>query len=298
MRHLVTGGLGFIGQHLVDLLLAEGEDVLIVDDHRSQGAWRDDVEVAVVDIGYWWSDEPFAGIWHLASPVGPVGVMSEAGRITGEVFRGASNCLNMALECGVPLIHVSTSEVYGGGESGLCAEDMECRVSPNMSARLEYQTAKLAVEVMMRNTAGLDARIIRPFNVAGPGQRPGGGFVLPRWAEQGRTGQPLTVYAPGSQRRAMTHVHDIVEGMWAVYRHGNAGLWNLGNPNNRISMTDLADLFVDVHGGRWELVDPQELHGPAFVEAAEKFPDASKAIDLLEWTPHRTLRQIVEDAVL
>jgi UDP-glucose 4-epimerase len=297
MRHLVTGGLGFIGQHLVNLLLDKGEDVLIVDDHRSEGAWRDDVEIAVADIGYWWSDEPFAGVWHLASPVGPVGVMSQAGRITGEVFRGAEKAAYIASECGVPLIHVSTSEVYGGGDAGLCAEDMDCRVSTRLSARLEYQTAKLAVEVMMQNTDGLDARIIRPFNVSGPGQKPEGGFVLPRWMGQVRTGQPLTVYAPGTQRRAMTHVHDIVAGMWAVWKNGSRGLWNLGNPQNTISMTDLADLFVSVHGGVWNLVDPTDLHGPQFVEAAEKFPDASKAL-ALGWEPSRSLRDIVEDAAL
>lgn len=297
MRHLVTGGLGFIGTHLVDLLVGEGEDVLVVDDGRADGPLRDDCEVVTADIGYWWTDEPFAGVWHLASPVGPVGVMSQAGRITGEVFRGAERVVGMAMTSGAPLIHVSTSEVYGGGDRGLCSEDMDCRVSTRMSARLEYQTAKLAVEVMMRNTEGLDARIIRPFNVSGPGQQPGGGFVLPRWMQQVRAGRPLTVYAPGTQRRAMTHVHDIVEGMLAVFKYGSRGLWNLGNPENTISMTDLADLFVSVHGGTWVLVDPTELHGPRFVEAAEKFPDASKAIDL-GWSPHRTLRQIVEDAAL
>lgn len=295
MRHLVTGGLGFIGQHLVDLLLADGEDVLIVDDARSGRPSRDDCEVVVADIGYWWSDEPFETVWHLASPVGPVGVMSQAGRITGEVFRGAEKVVGMALDSGATLMHVSTSEVYGGGDRGLCSEEMDCRVSTTMSARLEYQTAKLAVEVMMRNTDGLDARIIRPFNVSGPGQQPDGGFVLPRWMRQTRLGEPLTVYGPGTQRRAMTHVSDIVEGMATVARDGSRGVWNLGNPVNTISMTDLADLFVEVHGGSWVLVDPTDIHGPAFVEAAEKFPDATKALDL-GWGPSRTLLDIVEDA--
>jgi nucleoside-diphosphate-sugar epimerase len=297
MRHLVTGGLGFIGQHLVDLLLVRGDDVLIVDDNRAGNPVRDDCEVLQDTFGSWDYYEQFAAVWHLASPVGPVGVLNQAGRITGEVFRGAENAAMLAMRSDVPLIHVSTSEVYGGGDRGLCAEDMDCRVSTNLSARLEYQTAKLAVEVMLQNTDGLDARIIRPFNVSGAGQKPEGGFVLPRWKQQLQTGQALTVYAPGTQRRAMTHVHDIVEGMYAVWQMGEPGLWNLGNPDNVISMVDLADLFVDVAGGRWEMVDPIELHGAKFVEAAEKFPDATKAMSL-GWNPSRSLREIVEDVLL
>ena len=296
MRHLVTGGLGFIGSHLVDVLLESGEDVLVLDDNRAGNPVRQDCEVVQDRIGGWWSEERFAAVWHLASPVGPVGVMRQAGAITGEVFRGAENAAALAALSGVTLMHVSTSEVYGGGDGGLCREDMDCRVSQRMSARLEYQTAKLAVEVMLQNTAGLDVRIIRPFNVSGPRQKPEGGFVLPRWAGQVATGQPLTVYAPGTQRRAMTHVLDIVGGMVCVWRDGERGVWNLGNPDNVISMVDLAELFVDVAGGRWEMVDPVGLHGPEFVEAAEKFPDASKAL-ALGWVPSRNLAKIVRDVV-
>lgn len=296
MRHLVTGGLGFIGSHLVDRLLASGEDVLVLDDNRAGNTVRDDCEVVLDRIGEWWSDERFAAVWHLASPVGPVGVMSQGGRITGEVFRGVENAAALAKQSRVTLMHVSTSEVYGGGEAGLCREDMDCKVSHRLSARLEYQTAKLAVEVMLANTAGLDARIIRPFNVSGPRQKPEGGFVLPRWARQVEAGEPLTVYAPGVQRRAMTHVYDIVGGMMTVFRDGDRGLWNLGNPDNIISMGDLADLFVQIAGGRWVMVDPTDLHGKDFVEGAEKFPDASKAL-ALGWRPALTVRAIVEDVL-
>ena len=296
MRHLVTGGLGFIGSHVVDSLLGSGTDVLVLDDNRAGNHVRDDCEVVQDSIGDWWSDERFGAVWHLASPVGPVGVMSQAGRITGEVFRGAENVAALAQHSDVTLMHVSTSEVYGGGEAGLCREDMDCHVSPRLSARLEYQTAKLAVEVMLMNTTGLDVRIIRPFNVSGPRQKPEGGFVLPRWAAQAARGELLSVYKPGTQRRAMTHVHDIVEGMMIVFRDGERGLWNLGNPNNIISMVDLARMFVEVAGGYWDFVKPNDIHGPDFVEGAEKFPDASKAL-ALGWTPSRTVKQIIQDVL-
>jgi UDP-glucose 4-epimerase len=296
VRHLVTGGLGFIGSHLTDTLLAAGHDVLVLDDNRAGNPVRDDCEVVQDVIGGWWTTEQFAAVWHLASPVGPVGVMRQAGRITGEVLRGVENAAALAQASDVTLMHVSTSEVYGGGEGGLCREDMECRVSQRLSARLEYQTAKLAAEVMLLNTAGLDVRIIRPFNVSGPRQKPEGGFVLPRWASQWRSGEPLTVYAPGTQRRAMTHVQDIVDGMVAVWDRGARGVWNLGNPRNIVSMEELASMFVGVTGGEWTLVEPTDLHGSEFVEAAEKFPDSSKAL-ALGWEPSRDILTIIRDVV-
>ena len=306
MTAVITGGLGFIGSHLVDRCLAEGMDVLVIDDCRStrQRAtelWPSDsrVKFLMADCRTVVPQDRADVVFHLASPVGPVGVLNRAGHITGEVIDGSRAASRWAMRDSVPMIDVSTSEIYGGGDQGLCAESMPRIVEAGAWARLEYQTAKLAAEVMLQNTADLDVRIIRPFNVAGPRQSPAGGFVLPRMVQQALTGKPITVYTPGTQRRALTHVFDIVEGIWLAWRKGETNRdYNLGNPGNTCSMMSLAHEVADYVGGaEVTVVDPVGLHGQQFKEAAEKFPDATRAITELGWHPTRSRQQIIADTV-
>jgi UDP-glucose 4-epimerase len=307
MSAVVTGGLGFIGSHLVDRLLVEGMDVLVIDDHRSSRLQADElwpyerrVQVIQMDCATL-ADLPMTPevVFHLASPVGPVGVLGKAGQITGEILDGCRTAARWAIKAGVPMIDVSTSEIYGGGNQGLCAENLPRIVEAGAWARLEYQTAKLAAEVMLLNNERLDVRIIRPFNVAGPRQSPNGGFVLPRFVQQALNGEPITVYAPGTQRRALTHVVDIVDGIWLAWRKDAAHReFNLGNPGNTCTMTALATEVADYCGGAdIEVVNPTELHGPGFVEAAEKFPDATRAMSELGWSPTRSRADVIADTV-
>jgi nucleoside-diphosphate-sugar epimerase len=303
---VITGGLGFIGSHLVDRCLAEGLDVLVIDDCRStrQRAtelWPSDsrVKFLMADCRTVVPQDRAEVVFHLASPVGPVGVLNRAGYITSEVIDGSRAAARWAMRDGVPMIDVSTSEIYGGGDQGLCAESMPRIVEAGAWARLEYQTAKLAAEVMLQNTADLDVRIIRPFNVAGPRQSPAGGFVLPRMVQQALTGKPITVYTPGTQRRALTHVLDIVDGIWLAWRKGETSRdYNLGNPGNTCSMMSLAHEVADYVGwAEVTVVDPVGLHGEQFKEAAEKFPDATRAMTELGWHPTRSRQQIIADTV-
>ena len=306
MTAVITGGLGFIGSHLVDRCLAEGLDVLVIDDCRStrQRAtelWPSDsrVKFLMADCRTVVPQDRAEVVFHLASPVGPVGVLNRAGYITPEVIDGSRAAARWAMRDSVPMIDVSTSEIYGGGDQGLCAESMPRIVEAGAWARLEYQTAKLAAEVMLQNTADLDVRIIRPFNVAGPRQSPAGGFVLPRMVQQALTGKPITVYPPGTQRRALTHVLDIVDGIWLAWRKGETNRdYNLGNPGNTCSMMSLAHEVADYVGGAdVTVVDPVGLHGEQFKEAAEKFPDATRAMTELGWHPTRSRQQIIADTV-
>jgi UDP-glucose 4-epimerase len=306
MTAVITGGLGFIGSHLVDRCLEEGLDVLIIDDGRSSKQrltelWPSDnrVKLLMADCRDVVPPVRAEVVFHLASPVGPVGVLSRAGFITPEVVDGSRAAARWAVRDGAPMIDVSTSEIYGGGDQGLCAETMPRIVEPGAWARLEYQTAKLAAEVMLQNMTELDVRIIRPFNVAGPRQSPAGGFVLPRMVQQALTGKPITVYTPGTQRRALTHVLDIVDGIWLAWRKGETNRdYNLGNPGNTCSMMALAREVADYVGGaEVTVVDPVGLHGDQFKEAAEKFPDATRAMSELGWHPSRSRQQIIADTV-
>lgn len=300
MRATVTGGAGFIGSHLVDRLIADDVDVLVVDNLSSGSVNNVNPDATWVTTPV--HETPFPEsdvVFHLASPVGPVGVLAHAGSIVPDVIRDAEIVRDWALENDCPLVYVSTSEMYGPQE-GACAESLNRVIVPGHSARMEYAVAKLAAETMLLNTDGLDVRIVRPFNVAGPRQRPEGGFVLPRFIAQAKAHEPLTVYTPGSQLRAFTHVADIVDGLVAVASCGGSGdVFNLGNPDNITTITSLASLVLDEvwPAGTYDLVDPMTLWGPAFREAADKYPDATLAAQRLSWRPTRGLRTIIRDAL-
>ena len=283
MTVIVTGSAGFIGSGLMARLPgAFGVD-------RATGPSIQQVR----DL-----PERCEVIYHLASPVGPVGVLGWAGRLASEVIECATIVRSWAAMYDCPLVFVSTSEVYGSGVESY--ETDECHFAPEPSARQEYALAKLTAEVMLRNSPVLDVRIARPFNVAGPGQRSDGGFVLPRFIEQALRSEPLTVYPPGTQLRAFTHVDDVVDGLLAITERGKPGeVYNLGNRANLCTIRQLAEEVIEATGSssQVEIVDPVALHGPSFREAKEKHPNGDKAGDDLGWFPFRDRAQIIADAI-
>jgi UDP-glucose 4-epimerase len=296
---LVTGGKGFIGSHLVERLLVDGWQVTVVDDGRSGATEFPGAEYirrSVAEAGRlgWCVD----AVFHLAGPVGPVGVLEHAGRIVPDIVRDAQVVRDIAFRDRAPLVYVSTSEVYGLQQQPM-TEDAPRIIAAGHSARMEYAVAKMAAETMLLNTDGLDVRIIRPFNVAGPRQREDGGFVLPRFIRQAKNGEPLTVYQPGTQRRAFTHVLDIVDGIVRAASTGPSGaVYNLGNPANECSIGELALEVVGVLGipSRIDIVDPVTLWGPTFREAPDKVPDITLARTVLGWEPTRDRETVIEDA--
>lgn len=240
-------------------------------------------------------------IYHLASVVGPVGVLSHAGRMAEQIIADAVSIASLAIDTKARLVYVSTSEVYGPIAGALSEE--ESKVIPaDITVRLEYAVGKLAAEVALVNlskVSNLDVCIVRPFNVAGPRQSTRGGFVIPRFTAQAMNNELLTVYGDGTQIRAFTHVKDIVAGLVRVMQDGRSGeVYNIGNLDNKTTILELADLVIDVVGSESKkvFVDPKELHGPLFAEAADKFPDATKAKRDLGWVAKIDLRSIVKDA--
>lgn len=305
-RILVTGGFGFIGYHLVERLLKEWHDVYVIDNLSNNAVnprYRNFKQGNVEDLNTVFRDEHFDEIYHLASPVGPAGVLAYAGEITRQIVNGTYAVMEKAQACSAKLVFVSTSEIYGGGNQGLCSETMPRTIIADTSARLEYAVAKLAAETAIINTAtvkDLNAVIIRPFNVAGARQGARGGFVLPRFVRQAIAGEALTVFGTGQQVRAFTHVRDIVEGLLLAMGKGRSGeCYNLGNPDNRTTVLGLAEMVVEQLGrGQITFVDPKSIYGPLFAEAADKYPDATKAMTELGWRPVRKLNQIIQSVYL
>lgn len=312
---LVTGGFGFIGSHLVERLLEDGHHVHVVDnlstsplnmaeilhlfgDHLFGENAR--LSFDICDIGTWHSDLPITEVYHLASPVGPAGVLKHTGRIVQQIVNDTYHVIKLALEYKAKLVDVSTSEVYGGGQNGLCAEDMDRVIQSDTTARLEYAVGKLAAETAILNMAKvspLKAVIIRPFNVAGPRQAIEGGFVLPRFITQAIRGEPLTIFNKGRQIRAFTHVSDIVDGLILAMKKGE-GVYNLGNPANKITIMELARKVNEAAGGTgYAYTSGKMVYGDLYAEAHDKYPDSAKAMMELGWSPKMDIDEIIADVL-
>jgi UDP-glucose 4-epimerase len=248
------------------------------------------------------SPNQLSEIYHLASVVGPVGVLRHGGNIAKSIVDDTYRMAALAETSGARLLDVSTSEVYGGGRNGYCSEKDVKIIPPTNSIRLEYAVGKLAAEVALINKSSvrsLEAVIVRPFNIAGPRQSPTGGFVLPRFIGQALSGEPLTVYGDGRMIRAFTHVKDIASGIMRVMQRGKSGeAYNIGNPANKTTILALAERVVKLLDSPSDIsfVNPKKLFGPLFEEANDKYPDADRAMNGLGWKPTRDLDTIILEA--
>ena len=319
VRHiLITGGFGFIGTHLVEALIGCPDIHIHIVDNLSTSPVNHEAfleklgqpenlshDVCSVEEYCTNRAKPvnqFSEIYHLASVVGPVGVLRHGGNIAKSIVDDTYRIAALAEQCGARLVNVSTSEVYGGGRNGYCSEKDVKIIPPKNSLRLEYAVGKLAAEVALINkcsVSSLEAVIVRPFNIAGPRQSPVGGFVLPRFIGQALAGKPLTVYGDGHMIRAFTHVKDIVSGIILAMGRGKSGeAYNIGNPINKTTILELAQRVVQLLHSPSEIsfVDPKKLFGPLFEEANDKYPDADRAMNGLGWKPSRDLDTIILEA--
>jgi len=314
-RILITGGLGFIGTHCLQLWKSLGWDITIIDNLSSNTLSPNDplvqdVQVIIGDILTFEWDESlphFDMILHLASPVGPVGVLKHSGKMARLIIDDIYWVVAGAKKNKCPLVFVSTSEIYGHREekSYLSEEDDKVLHGP-FTVRNEYSMAKLLSEIVLVNQARIDKsfryQIIRPFNVTGEYQLPDGGFVLPRFVEQALTNKPITVYYTGQQLRAFTWVKDIVKGIQLVSEAPDNlwnQEWNIGNEQNERSIFYLADKVKTLTASSSPIshVDPTILHGPLFSEAPEKIPNSDKIKTLLGWTPTKGVDEVIKEVI-
>lgn len=302
---LVTGGLGFVGSHLVDALLMQGKQVTIVDNLSSNvmppSHYPHVIQGAIEECYTQLLDQPFHEIYHLASVVGPAGVLNYAGDMARSIVMSAEAVTQLALRHKSKLMLTSTSEVYG--RSGALREQDGCRVSADYSVRLEYAVAKLTTEVAALNKAkvtDLHVNVVRPFNIAGPRQLPDGGFALPRFVTAALEERPLTIFGDGQQVRAFTDVRDIVSALMAVQQCPQKGLiLNLGNPANEVRILELARMVKRLSHSAAPIqhVDPKELYGPLFEEGIERVPVIDEALKALEWRPRYAIEQTILDTI-
>lgn len=294
MRVLITGALGFIGSHLADAYAARGDTVTGID--NKSGNVLDTIPgacVLIADVRH--IDEAILPVpdlvVHAASPVGAVALLARSS-IVAEIIETTQAVIRYCQRHKLPLINISSSEVYGF--SGVYRETNDCVVPHRLSHRLQYAAGKLAAEQLVR-TSRLTAMSIRPFNVAGPRQSRAKGFVIPTFCEQALAGEALTVFDGGYQERCPTAVWDVCEFI-ADADPGSAEVVNVGNPGNRTTVLELAEMVLDAAGGgSVDFTSGRAVHGPAYEEAIGrvKVPDASLAMNL-GWRPRIGLREMVE----
>ena len=311
---LITGGLGFIGAHCIEKWKENEWDVCVVDNLSTNAIPTDhdltkNVEIIIDDIlNVKWEDLPkFDLILHLASPVGPVGVLKHSGNMARIILDDIYWAINGAKYNNCPLVFISTSEIYGYRDSkSYLKEDDDKVLHGDFTVRNEYAIAKLLSEIVLTNQAKINPdfkyQIIRPFNVTGKYQLPDGGFVLPRFVEQALSDKDITVYYDGLQLRAFTWVKDIVGGIYltsiAPEKYWNEE-WNIGNEKNERTILYLAERVKEITSTASNIshVDPTELHGPLFAEAPEKIPNSEKIKELLGWIPTKGVDEVIEEVV-
>ncbi len=313
---LVTGGFGFLGTHLLEILLEDPNNQITVIDNLSTNPLSIEptlkllnnpkqlnYEIASVESSEILANKSnkFDEIYHLASFVGPAGVLLHGGKMIGQIITDAYRMIDAAQNSNCRLLFVSTSEVYGGGIDGLCGENTPKIVPAKTSIRLEYGVGKIAAETAILNHAlleKLDAIVVRPFNVAGPRQSGKGGFVLPRFIGAAIQNQPVTVFDDGGALRAFTHVRDIAMGCYLAMSKGKSGdIYNLGNPNNKTTILDLAKKVIELTGSNSEIVfiDPKNLYGKMYEASPDKYPDSSSAFAKLGWQNQFNLDALILD---
>jgi UDP-glucose 4-epimerase len=210
----------------------------------------------------------------------------------------------IAIEQDARFLDVSTSEVYGRDPGKVSqAEDIDKVVPANVTIRLEYGTSKLASEVSLLNLAkvtNLRVNIVRPFNIVGPGQSGEVGFALPRFVNQALTGEDITVFGNGSQRRTFTSVNDFVRAIIRIMDSDiESEIFNVGNPANECSVLDLARIVNKLAGSKSRIIlcDPKTIYGNLYAEAWNKIPNIRKIQRMTGWSPFESIEDIVNEAI-
>ena len=287
---LITGGAGFIGSHLCDLFLAEGCEVICMDnlltgreeniaghlDNPRFGFIRCDV-TEYLDV-----DGDLDYILHFASPASPADFEKLGIRILKVGALGTHKTLGLARAKGARFLLASTSEVYG--DPLVHPQSEEYRGNVNcIGIRGVYDEAKRFAESMAmayNRTHGIDVRIVRIFNTYGERMRRNDGRAVPNFITQSLAGQDVTVYGDGSQTRSIQHVSDLVAGIRALMRSDVTTPVNIGNPVE-MTLRQLAGKIIELAGSGSRIVyRPLPEDDPKI-----RLPDISKALTLLNWEP-------------
>jgi dTDP-glucose 4,6-dehydratase len=302
MRVVITGGAGFLGSHVCDLLIARGDEVVCVDNLCT--GRPENIAHLVDQPGFTFVAQdvsrgldvagPVDLVMHLASPASPPEYM-RLGIETLEVGSlGTMNTLKLALEKGARYHVASTSEVYGDPLVHPQPETYWGHVN-TIGPRSVYDEAKRfaeAVTMAYHRHHGVDVRISRTFNTYGPRMRADDGRVVTNFVTQALSGRPLTIYGDGLQTRSFCYVDDQVRGLVALADSDYVGPVNIGNPNE-FTMLELARQVLALTGSTSEIV----FEAPATDDPMQRQPDIALAKEVLRWEPQVELVEGLERTI-
>lgn len=291
---VVTGGAGFIGSHLCELLLEKGHRVICVDNlitGREENIARLEQNKNFVFMRHDVSrhidlDEKVDYLFHFASPASPIDYLQLPIQTLKVGALGTHNALGLAKAKNARFVLASTSEVYGDPLVHPQKESYWGNVNP-IGPRGVYDEAKRfgeAITMAYHRTHNVDTKIARIFNTYGPRMRPNDGRVVPTFINQALKNEPLTIFGDGSQTRSFCFVADLIRGIYALAESETHDPVNLGNPRE-MKVIEFADMIIKTTNSRSEIVymdlpvdDPKTRR-----------PDISRAIKVLGWQPEISL---------
>ena len=310
MRYLVTGGAGFIGSHLVERLIARGDQVVILDDlstgapknlanvegkvalHKGNILDRSIIEKLVAECDF---------VVHLAAALGVLIIVNKPLESLKTNLQGSEIVLEAADKYKKPILIASTSEIYGKNEKVPLNEVDDRVIGHPLKSRWSYSEAKAVDESLayfyhLENK--LPVRIVRLFNTVGPRQVGNYGMVVPRFVSAALENKPLSVYGIGDQIRCFCHVDDVVRALLLVMDSDKAigQVFNVGN-NQQISIMDLAKKVIEIthSSSKIEKIAYEDAYPDGFEDMQRRVPDISKIKSVLDWTPGIGLDQIIRD---
>lgn len=295
-RILVTGGAGFLGSHLCERLLADGAEVLCLDnfftgdrrnierllDYNMFELIRHDVTFPI----YLEVDQ----IYNLACPASPIHYRHDPVQTTKTSVHGAINMLGLAKRLKAKILQASTSEVYGDPNVHPQNEEYWGHVNP-IGPRSCYDESKRCAETLFfdyHRQHKLRIKVARIFNTYGPRMHPNDGRVVSNFVVQALLGRDLTIYGDGSQTRSFCYVSDLIDGLVRFMNTDDSvvGPINIGNPDE-FSIRELANLIIEMTGSRSRIVHrPLPENDPR-----QRRPDISRAREFLSWKPQTPLNE-------
>ena len=314
-KALITGGAGFIGSHLAELLLSEGWEVWVLDD-LSTGSIQNVAHLkerpdfhlvvdsvlnpAVVNELVYRCDV----VYHLAAAVGVRLIVEEPVRTLVTNVQGTEVVLEHCNRFGKRVLVASTSEVYGDHREELpLAENSRRIYGPTTSRRWAYADSKAMDEFLAlayHQERGLDCVIVRLFNTVGPRQSGQYGMVIPNFVQSALAGRQIEIHGDGTQTRCFCHVEDPIQALRSLMnaRETSGEIFNVGS-QERIRILDLADRVKVMTGSKskLEFIPYDEVYGLGIEDMFHRIPDIDKIAEAVAWAPTRTLEEILTDVV-